>query len=188
MTPTQALNLIASVLFERSGFNGERKIQVRLGYGNRLKPPSGLDDGNCDAGMAGGFISLWLNSSALDCKTSGFQKVEGKDAHVSEVIYDARITVHAQRCGSFDLLHRLKAEFCHPANTIDFGRDIIGTPEFGNIIDVSALADGDEFEDRAESVLTVRFRDRTAKILDCVTFCASEINKNQPTEQETLCH
>ena len=190
MTPIQAQQKIAEILFKLSGENNGRKISVRIGYGNRLKIPSGIDQGNCDAGMSGGFISIWLNSSSTDCKASGFAEIEGKDAHISEVIYETRMTIHAQRCGSFDLLHRLKNEFCHPSNTIDFGSDIIETPRFGDIIDVSALADGDEFEDRAESVLTVRHRDRTARLLtECVTYCANEIQKiTKPEEQETLCH
>ena len=124
MTPTEVLNHLASVLYNRANAgksDSDRWIAVRLGYGNRLKPPGGLDQGNCDAGMSGGFISLWLNSSEIDCKAQGFCEIEGVEglAHVTEVISEARITVHAQRCGSFDLLHRLKMDFCHPA--LDLG-------------------------------------------------------------------
>ena len=187
MTPTEALNHLASILFHRSGDYKSRKVAVRLGYGNRLKVPAGIDQSNCDAGMSGGFISLWLNASELDCKAHGFTKIEGKDVFVSETISDVRITVHAQRCGSFDRLHRLKSEFCHPGNSIPFHDDIISA-EFGTILDVTALGQGDEFEDRAESVLTLRVRDITVKKLPCVTYCASPIYKDQKEQETSLCH
>lgn len=201
MTPNQVLTKIASILFDRSGYSvwtkedgtkEKRKIAVRLGYGNRLKIPAGIDQGNCDKGMSGGFISLWLNTSDVECKAQSFEKLDelgGAIAQISEVLYEARITVHAQRCGSFDLLHRLRSEFCHPNNEIDFGDGICGTPEFGRILDVTALGDGDEFEDRAESVLTVRFIDRAAKELPCVSYCAREITKiNEASQEEASCH
>ena len=186
MTPTQALNHLACVLFDLAGNDEKgRKVAVRLGYGNRLKVPAGLDQGNCGSEMAGGFISLWLTGSDVDCKSGGFQECEGEVVDISEVVYETRITVHAQRCGSFDRLHNIKGDFCHHNHGVELHADIFETPTFGTILDVSAIADGDEFEDRAEMTMTVKHRDRTAKRLNCVTLCMEEIMKHA-TELEAL--
>ena len=188
MKPNELLNTIARIIFERVNRNNEGPvIAVRLGYGNRLAVPDGVDESNKQSNLNAGFISLWQTGIDRDCKVDGFREIDGETVHVSEVIYEARITVHARRCNSLDRLHMLKAEFCHPANTIDFGGDILGTPEFGSITNVSALATTDQFEDRAESILTVRFRDQTLKVTGCTAVCFSGVEKTQIIETETLC-
>lgn len=192
MTPTQTLNHLASIFFELINRDQEQITAVRLGYGNRLKVPDGFDGGNCQTDLSNGFISLWLTGSDVDCKSHGFCEVEegGQTLNVSEVVYETRITVHAQRCDSFDRLNAINGILCHPDNGLAFNEDIRETPRFSTILDVSAISDGDEFEDRAETTMTVYHRHRTVTKLPCVTLCTEQIEKfnTETNEPEAVCH
>ena len=206
MTPSQVKTELARILSALAGFDAKkRKIPV-IDQNNKVVG-SDTDERlskTCESDLSQSFIRLrFRNSPQPSCRVVSrclikempegaalAEKGYNPEASVQviETGYEIMFTVTAVRCNSMDILHQVRQEF----NNRPFGHElhpqIKNIPVVGDITDVSAFSASDDFQDRAETTITVEYCDRSISFPNCKPICFGEIitAKNGQSIQDAI--
>ena len=186
MKPSVLMETIASNLYALSGNDRSgKKIDVRFGYNNELRASSSLEIGACPNEHSSGHLVLYPPTITELCKSDGVCALSDltddfecdRDVEVTQLEYSAAFDLQAFRCGSMDLLHLIRQSLSASGCGHTFHKDINFVKVTGTIFDISSIATGDEWEDRAQTTLTVEFIDRAVCEIPCATLCMDTVIK-----------
>jgi len=192
MTPSQAMTKLASILSAAAGSDKDEK-KIPVIDRNNAVIGSGIDDclgPNCESDVSQSFLKLRFRGSPRPecivttvCQLkdySGGKKLidAGWDLdcwiQVTETEYVDDYSLTAVRCGGRDILHRIRQELRQIPFKGKLHPDFKEVPMLGSILDVSAFNNSDDFQDRAEVPVSIKYCDRSICKVECRPKCDGE--------------